>query len=207
MSKRLTAVGVRNAQPFPGRRREIPDPGCPSLYLIVQPSGRKSWAVRYRHAGKPQKLTIGSWPRVSLEHARRDATAALLQLRQGADPAAAKNHARAAADLQARDTVANLATQYFEKHVRVRLRPDPSRQWKANSGASSCRRGGGARFTRSSAATLSNWSRPLPPWERHSPAEAGPRKPCPCHNTEVLQLAGFARRNHRITMRRRHPAQ
>jgi integrase len=132
MTKRLTAVSVRNAKPIPGQRREIPDPGCPGLYLIIQPSGAKSWAVRYRHAGKPRKLTIGPWPKVTLEHARKDATAALLQVKQDADPAAAKmqarTDARTAADAQARDTVANLAAQYVEKHVRVKTRPTSQEQ-------------------------------------------------------------------------------
>jgi len=45
MAKQLTAVSIANARPGP-QRREIPDAGCRGLYLVVQPSGRKSWAVR-----------------------------------------------------------------------------------------------------------------------------------------------------------------
>ena len=56
MAKQLTAVSIANARPGP-QRREIPDAGCRGLYLVVQPSGRKSWAVRYRFAGKPRKVT------------------------------------------------------------------------------------------------------------------------------------------------------
>lgn len=41
-------------------RREIPDSGCPGLYLVIQPSGRKSWALRFRQPnGRPVKLTLG----------------------------------------------------------------------------------------------------------------------------------------------------
>ena len=40
-------------------RTEIHDRGCPGLFLIVQPSGAKSWALRYRVAGKSRKLTLG----------------------------------------------------------------------------------------------------------------------------------------------------
>jgi integrase len=40
-------------------RREIPDNGS-GLYLIVQPSGAKSWAMRFRSPhGRQQKLTLG----------------------------------------------------------------------------------------------------------------------------------------------------
>lgn len=63
MAKDLTAVTVRNAKarlkdgvPV---RTEIPDGKTRGLFLIVQPSGAKSWALRYRFAGKPAKLTIG----------------------------------------------------------------------------------------------------------------------------------------------------
>ena len=42
----------------PARRREVPDGG--GLYLIVQTSGHKSWALRYRaRSGKVVKMTLG----------------------------------------------------------------------------------------------------------------------------------------------------
>ena len=41
-------------------RLEIPDTGCPGLRLVIQPSGSKSWAMRFRRPdGKPAKLTLG----------------------------------------------------------------------------------------------------------------------------------------------------
>src|SRR5260370_38235901 len=58
MAKNLTAIGVANARPG-AKRREIPDGGCRSLYLIIQPSGVKSWAVRFRYRGAARKLTLG----------------------------------------------------------------------------------------------------------------------------------------------------
>lgn len=41
------------------------------LYLQVFPSGVKSWCVRYRRNGKPMKITIGRWPHMNLEQARK----------------------------------------------------------------------------------------------------------------------------------------
>ncbi len=58
MAKPLTAISVAKAR-ADRRRREIPDPGCRGLYLIVQPSGVKSWAARYRIYRRPAKLTLG----------------------------------------------------------------------------------------------------------------------------------------------------
>ena len=59
MAKQLTAASVARLKP--GKlRREIPDGGCAGLFLIIQPSGYKSWALRFRRpGGRPAKLTLG----------------------------------------------------------------------------------------------------------------------------------------------------
>jgi Arm DNA-binding domain len=57
MAKGFTDIAIRNLKPG-DVRREIPDPGATGLYLIVQPSGKKSFAVRYRFDGRPKKLTL-----------------------------------------------------------------------------------------------------------------------------------------------------
>ena len=50
----------------PGDKRlELPDPAARGLYVIVEPSGFKSFAVRFRFDGKPKKLS--PW----LEHVHR----------------------------------------------------------------------------------------------------------------------------------------
>ena len=43
MAKSLTAKTVEKMRLNPERRREIPDGLLPGLYLVVQPSGVKSW--------------------------------------------------------------------------------------------------------------------------------------------------------------------
>ena len=58
MAKPLTAISVAKARAG-AIRREIPDPGCRGLYLVVQPSGVKSWAARYRAYRRSVKLTLG----------------------------------------------------------------------------------------------------------------------------------------------------
>jgi hypothetical protein len=42
-------------------RYEVPDADIGGLYLIVQPSGIKSFALRYRLNGKPAKFTLGRY--------------------------------------------------------------------------------------------------------------------------------------------------
>ena len=58
MAQPLTAISVAKARAGTDRR-EIPDPGCRGLYLVVQPSGVKSWAARYRAYPRSVKLTLG----------------------------------------------------------------------------------------------------------------------------------------------------
>jgi integrase len=75
------------------KRRELPDRSAgkvTGLYLIVQPSGAKSWALRYRLAGKARKLTIGTCAAFTLGQAREQARSALNMVARGHDPIAAK---------------------------------------------------------------------------------------------------------------------
>jgi hypothetical protein len=85
MARALTPFAIQNLKPGPARR-EIPDAGAHGLYLVLHPSGRKSYAVRYRFAGKPKKLTLAAG--ISLAAARKAAGDALYEVDQGRDPSA-----------------------------------------------------------------------------------------------------------------------
>src|ERR1017187_10394522 len=55
----LTSTAVLKLKPT-GERREIPDAGARGLYLVIQPSGSKSWAMRFRRpSGDRAKLVLG----------------------------------------------------------------------------------------------------------------------------------------------------
>jgi integrase len=77
-------------------RREIPDGYLPGLYLVVQPSGAKSWAVRYRHKGASRKHTLGAYPLFDLKAARELGAKALRAAAEGRDPGREKQEARRA---------------------------------------------------------------------------------------------------------------
>src|ERR671916_837412 len=121
MAKKLTAIAVENAQPGE-RRQEIPDGLLSGLYFIVQPSGAKSWAVRYRHRGKPRKLTLGPYPALELKHAREMAGEALRAAAQGRDPAAEKRRRRTAPDDAARNAVPAVIDQFLERYAKLKSR-------------------------------------------------------------------------------------
>jgi integrase len=125
---KFTTKFIENLKPA-AVRREIPDGGCRNLYLVVQPTGRKAWALRYRFGGKTRKLTLDGG--LSLAGAREAATKALRELERGNDPAALKFDAQAKAEKAAAerdaDTVDRWAAQFIERHANKK-RPHTRRQ-------------------------------------------------------------------------------
>lgn len=82
----FTAKQVEHLEPG-DTRREIPV-GPPGLYVVMHPSGRKSWILRYRFQGRPRGLTLAKpYPDLGLAQARAEAAAALASLKNGVDPA------------------------------------------------------------------------------------------------------------------------
>ena len=114
MAKRLTAQAVAKVKPK-ASRQEIPDAVLPGLYLVVQPSGAKSWAVRYRFHGKPQKLTVGRYPVFELAKAREEAQAVLQEVEKGRDPKAARQ-AATAAKRTAPETFREAVDDYIDRY-------------------------------------------------------------------------------------------
>jgi hypothetical protein len=109
---RLTDIAIRNLKAGTARR-EIPDSGQRGLYVIVQPTGAKVFAVRYRFAGKPRKLTLQAG--IGLAAARKEAADALYQLEQGSDPSAVKQRARDEQRAAAADTLEAVCAEFFKR--------------------------------------------------------------------------------------------
>ena len=70
----------------------------------------------YRHGGRLRRLTLGTYPPLTLADARDTAKAALNRAALGDDPAAEKQAGRLA------ETVAELADSYMEKYAKPRKR-------------------------------------------------------------------------------------
>ena len=118
MSRPLTARTVETIKPL-SHRQEIPDAHMPGLYLIVQPSGVRSWAVRYRSGGQTRKHTLGPFPAIDLKTARDLASKALRAVAEGRDPGREKALERTTLP----DTVEAVARQFVELHCRRANRP------------------------------------------------------------------------------------
>src|SRR5215831_13696057 len=111
----LTAKQVEHAQPME-KRYEVPARPPAGLYLVVHPTGKKGWCLRYRYGGKTRNLTFTKgYPEMPLATARAEAQSKLGDLKdKGIDPAvvqvaevqqAEPNSAKAIADLWLKRTM------------------------------------------------------------------------------------------------------
>jgi integrase len=137
VTKPLTAIAIANLKSRV-HRYEISDAGCQGLRVVVFPSRRKSFVLRYRFRGLQRKLTLGPCmiehngegepaeapeqdTPLSLAAARELAAKALRQAKSGNDPAAAKQQRKREQRAAEGDTLGNLAQEYLRR-VGPRLR-------------------------------------------------------------------------------------
>lgn len=125
MAKKLTALKVEQARANPHKRIEIPDAGKPGLYLVIQPSKKKSWAVRYRFKGQARKLTLDGFP--SLGTARKLAQEALDAVAEGSDPAAEKQSAKREGE-SGSNLFGAVAADFVERHAKRNTRASSARE-------------------------------------------------------------------------------
>lgn len=101
----LTDAAIRKAKPGEKPRKLSDGAG---LYLELQPSGARWWRLKYRIGGKEKRLSLGTYPAVTLADARRRRDEARAQVAAGTDPSEvrkatkeAQAHAQVRATLQA----------------------------------------------------------------------------------------------------------
>ncbi|MGB5078623.1 MAG: Arm DNA-binding domain-containing protein, partial [Sphingorhabdus sp.] len=62
--------------------------GLPGFGVRVRPSGRKSFIVQYDFEGRTRKMTVGTFPTLTVEQARKKANELLAKVQLGEDVAA-----------------------------------------------------------------------------------------------------------------------
>lgn len=92
---------------------EYVDTKPPRLGLRVTSGGRKTWVVLYRSGGRLRRLTLGTYPDLSLVEARKHAAIVRNAVAQGDDPAAQKQHTRHG------PTVGDVVQLYLERYAKV----------------------------------------------------------------------------------------
>jgi integrase len=122
MAKRITTIAIDNMKA--GRtRREVPAGN--GLYVVVEASGRKGFAVRYRFAGRTRRLVLHNG--VTLAQARQLAADAMFEVAQGRDPAVAKQQAKGKAAAADADTLRAIGDEYLRREGH-KLRTLPQRE-------------------------------------------------------------------------------
>ncbi|MEA3004633.1 MAG: hypothetical protein QOH81_3421 [Sphingomonadales bacterium] len=129
--ERLTDKRIEKLAAPAGQRLEVADTIVRELRLRVSDRGAKSWSVVYRVAGagelgrrgKMRRLTLGSYPLLTLEKARDRARAALGVAERGEDPATKR-----AAEVETRNlrTVEAVVERFIELHAKAH-----TKEWKA----------------------------------------------------------------------------
>jgi len=113
----LTAKQVEHMKPG-DKRTEVPAGPPAGLYLVVHPTGRKGWALRYRYHGRPRNLTFPKgYPDMTLAAARAEAESLLGELDKGNDPALLQRHEKEVEALQ-QASVANVVEEWLKREVR-----------------------------------------------------------------------------------------
>ena len=117
---RLTKRVIDSAQPAE-RRYVIHDASLPGFRLVVSPSGRKSFSIRYRvgggRSGTLREPTIGTYGPMTVDAARRIANEWLLAASRGEDPSLARKSAREA------PLMSQLFERYLQEHARPHKKP------------------------------------------------------------------------------------
>jgi len=112
----LNDTRVRNAKRA-DRPIKLSDSG--GLHLLIQPNGSKLWRLAYRFGGKQKTLAIGSYPTVTLKHAREKRDEAKRLLADHIDPSTQRRLEKLLSD---RDAVKNeLKDQKAETQHRIRM--------------------------------------------------------------------------------------
>jgi integrase len=124
---KLSDAAAHKKKPDPDKRLEIHDGN--GLYLVIQPSGSKSWAYRYRIEGKSRKLTLGTLldpnakpdteadgdlPALSVVEARQRASAAGVKVARGIDPIAERQRKES----KAKNTVNSVLDTFVARYVK-----------------------------------------------------------------------------------------
>lgn len=123
MKSRLTEIAVQKMKPEPGKRIEVSDTHLTGLSLRITETGKKSWSVTYRVAGRGEggnrgalrRMTLGAYPLIDLKAAREKAAAALELADRGDDPCDKRRD-----DLEEKrdSTVDNIAARYVALHLK-----------------------------------------------------------------------------------------
>lgn len=111
----LTTVQIRALKPA-ARPFKVPD--SDGLFLLVQPTGALLWRFRYKVLGVERKMSLGTFPDVSLKEARKKRDELRGEIIDGIDPVEEKRQRRVKDELAAATTFKLVADEFIQKMER-----------------------------------------------------------------------------------------
>jgi len=113
----LSATAINNAKPKNKPYKLTDEKG---LYLLIQSTGSKLWRFDYRFLGKRKTLALGSYPDVSLSHARdkRDKARSLLASDPPIDPSENRKAEKSSKLLSSENSFEVIAREWWQTHMK-----------------------------------------------------------------------------------------
>ena len=119
-SEKLTDLVVKHLRKPEAGRLEVWDQILPGFGIRITSNDARSWVVMYRIGGQKRRLTLGTYPAMSLQKARQAARAALESVSDGKDPVAEKKAARL--PQRPPDTVENVVREFMTRYMQGKAR-------------------------------------------------------------------------------------
>lgn len=108
----LTALAIKNLKPKEALYLVADGDG---LHLAVSPAGGKLWRYRYRYNGKQQVASLGKWPTVTLEQARKLRDEAKSKLAEGKHLTREKKAEKLRRATEGENTFERIARKWLEQ--------------------------------------------------------------------------------------------
>lgn len=108
----LTDTQIKAIKPDAKSRKYADEKG---LYLEVAPSGGKWWRLKYRFDGKEKRISLGTYPDVSLKLARERRDDARKLLAESIDPGEMRKAQKASGDERAANSFEVVAREWYAK--------------------------------------------------------------------------------------------
>ncbi len=110
----LTDIAIKTAKPRE-KAYKLADSG--GLYIEIAPSGGKWWRYKYRFEGKEQRISLGTYPDISLKDARERHADARKLLASGANPSEARKAEKISKAEISGHTFEDVAREWWKSHM------------------------------------------------------------------------------------------